>query len=180
MPATAAIAPIRRKPGGPGNTGRTRPAAVTCSASPITRRPIRSRERSRHAGRRPISPALRPSYARATKVLLTLRGARGARACRHRHQLFASKGASHEFGARESRELSVRSLAARGGGRDQVGRSGQGRRAGDGFSKRPRSQRRARIRPQRRPARAAELELRRARQARRRRRRRAGRQPRAL
>ncbi len=74
-----ALPPIRRKPGGPGNTGRTRLAAVTCSASPITRRPIRSRERSRHAGRRPISPALRPSYARATKVLLTLRGARGAR-----------------------------------------------------------------------------------------------------
>src|SRR6201987_3111595 len=83
MPATAAIAPIRRKPGGPGNTGRTRPAAVTCSARTITRRPIRSRERSCHAERRPISPALRPSYARATKVLLTLRGARGARASRH-------------------------------------------------------------------------------------------------
>ncbi len=30
-PATAATARIRTRPGGPGNTGRTRPAAATCS-----------------------------------------------------------------------------------------------------------------------------------------------------
>src|SRR6516164_214186 len=69
MRATAVTAPIRRKPGGPGNTGRTRPAAVTCSASPSTRTPTRNRERSRHAGRRRISPPSHPRYAAATEAL---------------------------------------------------------------------------------------------------------------
>src|SRR6266545_2727812 len=45
MPAIAATVPIRRKPGGPGNTGRTKPAVVTCSASTTTRTPARNRER---------------------------------------------------------------------------------------------------------------------------------------
>src|SRR5262249_46577447 len=87
MPATEAIAPIRRKPGGPGNTGRTRPAAVICSASPTTRRRIRSRERARHAVTRPLPLTLRPGGAGARRPLCHI-GVEGERApCRYRHQL---------------------------------------------------------------------------------------------
>src|SRR5262249_56779212 len=57
---------------------------------------------------------------------LTLRGARERTAIPPPALNCPPKGASHEFSARESRELSVRSLAARGGDRDQAGRSGQG------------------------------------------------------
>src|SRR5262249_60482799 len=56
---------------------------------------------------------------------LTLRGARERAAIPPPHSVARPReGVSDEFSARESRELSVRSLAARGGDRDQAARSG--------------------------------------------------------